>query len=246
MQKLLGTMRRAITDFNMIEKGDHIAVGVSGGKDSLALAAALSAYRRFSPQKFTLSAVRIDMGFADTDQSQALKLQNYIEQELGLYYSVVKTDIAEILFEARKEENPCSLCSKMRRGALNNQAKEIGANKIALGHHADDVIQTFFLSLFYEGRLSTFAPTAYMDRSEMGLIRPFIYVWEKDLKGVVNRLELPVLKNPCPADKHTQREYVNGMIKTVSKEIPFVRERVLGAIKHPERNNLWPELKLDK
>ena len=162
-------------------------------------------------------------------------------EKLGVPYYIVPTDIGEILFDVRKESNPCSLCSKMRRGALNNKAKEIGANKIALGHHADDVIQTIFLSLFYEGRFSSFAPTAYMDRSGIELIRPFIYVWEKDLKSVVAKLDLPVLNNVCPANKHTRREYINLLIKDIQKDVPFVKERMLGAIKHPERANLWPE-----
>lgn len=239
MQKLLSTMRRAITDYNMIKDGDHIAVGVSGGKDSLTLLTALKRYQRFSPEKFELSAVTVDLGFKDTDQGEVQALKDYCA-ELDVPYYIVPSDIAEIIFDARKESNPCSLCSKMRRGALNNEAKRIGANKIALGHHADDVIQTMLLSLFYEGRLSTFSPTAYMDRSQIEMIRPFIYVWEKDLKGVVNKLNLPVLHNPCPANKNTEREYTNELIKEISQHIPFVKARMLGAIQHPERNNLWP------
>ncbi len=240
MQKLLSTMRRAIGDYNMIKDGDHIAVGVSGGKDSLTLLTALKAYQRFSPESFELSAITVDLGFKGTDQNEVKALIDYTEK-LGVPYYIVPTDIGEILFDVRKESNPCSLCSKMRRGALNNKAKEIGANKIALGHHADDVIQTIFLSLFYEGRFSSFAPTAYMDRSGIELIRPFIYVWEKDLKSVVAKLDLPVLNNVCPANKHTQREYINLLIKDIQKDVPFVKERMLGAIQHPERANLWPE-----
>ncbi len=233
-------MRRAIGDYNMIKDGDHIAVGVSGGKDSLTLLTALKAYQRFSPESFALSAITVDLGFKGTDQNEVKALIDYTEK-LGVPYYIVPTDIGEILFDVRKESNPCSLCSKMRRGALNNKAKEIGANKIALGHHADDVIQTIFLSLFYEGRFSSFAPTAYMDRSGIELIRPFIYVWEKDLKSVVSKLDLPVLNNVCPANKHTRREYINLLIKDIQKDVPFVKERMLGAIKHPERANLWPE-----
>lgn len=240
MQKLLSTMRRAIGDYKMIKDGDHIAVGVSGGKDSLTLLAALKAYQRFSPENFKLSAITVDLGFKGTDQNEVQALVDYCKQ-IDVPYYIVKTDIGEILFDVRKESNPCSLCSKMRRGALNNKAKEIGANKIALGHHADDVIQTIFLSLFYEGRFSSFAPTAYMDRSGIELIRPFIYVWEKDLKGVVSKLKLPVLHNVCPANKNTQREYINNLIKDIQKDVPFVKERMLGAIQHPERANLWPE-----
>ncbi len=240
MQKLLSTMRRAIGDYKMIKDSDHIAVGVSGGKDSLTLLAALKAYQRFSPENFKLSAITVDLGFKGTDQNEVQALVDYCKQ-IDVPYYIVKTDIGEILFDVRKESNPCSLCSKMRRGALNNKAKEIGANKIALGHHADDVIQTIFLSLFYEGRFSSFAPTAYMDRSGIELIRPFIYVWEKDLKGVVSKLKLPVLHNVCPANKNTRREYINNLIKDIQKDVPFVKERMLGAIQHPERANLWPE-----
>lgn len=238
MQKILSAMRRAIEDYTMIEEGDKIAVGVSGGKDSLLLLTALKAYQRFSPQKFELSAITVDMGFKDTDKNEMQALVDYCKT-LDVPYYVVKTDIAEIIFDVRKEKNPCSLCSKMRRGALNTEANRLGINKIALGHHADDVIQTMFLSLFYEGRFSTFAPTAFMDRSKISMIRPLIYIFEKDVTGAANKLKLPVLHNPCPANKHTQREYINGLIKEISKEIPFVKERIMSAIQNPNRNNLW-------
>lgn len=235
-------MRRAITDYNMISEGDNIVVGVSGGKDSVALLSALRAYQRFSPESFTLSAVMIDMGFKDASAAQFQALCDYIEQ-LGVPFHVVKTDIAEIIFEARKESNPCSLCSKMRRGALNTKAVELGANKLALGHHADDVVETMLLSLLYEGRFSTFQPVSYMDRSKITLIRPFIYTDERDIKGLVSRKSLPIFKNPCPADKHTCRENIKTLIKSFQNDIPFAKERMLGAIYHPERNNLWEKPK---
>ena len=238
MQKILSTMRRAITDYNMISDGDKIVVGVSGGKDSLLLLTALKAFQRFSPAKFDLAAITIDMGFKDASVAEKQALSTYIA-ELGVPYYVVDTDIAEVIFEARKESNPCSLCSKMRRGALNNKAIELGFNKLALGHHADDVVQTMLLSLLYEGRFSTFQPVSFMDRSGITLIRPFIYTSESDVKGAVNKLNLPVLHNPCPANKHTQREYVNELVKRLTKEVPYARERMLGAIYHPERANLW-------
>lgn len=231
-------MRRAITDYNMIEDGDKIVVGVSGGKDSLLLLSALKAFQRFSPACFELSAITVDMGFKDASEAEKQALSAYIDN-LGVPYYVVETDIAEIIFESRKESNPCSLCSKMRRGALNNKAIELGFNKLALGHHADDVVQTMLLSLLYEGRFSTFQPVSYMDRSGITLIRPLIYTSEADVKGVVRKLELPVLHNPCPANKHTQREYVNNLVKRLTEEVPFARERMLGAIYHPERANLW-------
>ncbi len=231
-------MRRAITDYNMISDGDNIVVGVSGGKDSVALLSALRAYQRFSPESFTLSAVTVDMGFKDASQAQFQALTDYIGQ-LEVPFHVVKTDIAEIIFDARKESNPCSLCSKMRRGALNTKAVELGANKLALGHHADDVVETMLLSLLYEGRFSTFQPVSYMDRSKITLIRPFIYTDERDIKGLVSRKALPIFKNPCPADKHTCRESMKNLIKTLQEDIPFAKERMLGAIYNPERNNLW-------
>lgn len=238
MQKILSTMRRAITDYDMIKDGDRIAVGVSGGKDSLLLLSALKAYNRFSPERFELAAITIDMGFKNADEGEKTALKQYIA-DMGVPYYVIETDIAEIIFDLRKESNPCSLCSKMRRGALNNKAIELGFNKLALGHHADDVVQTMLLSLLYEGRFSTFQPVSYMDRSGITLIRPFIYTSEADIKGAVKKTDLPVLHNPCPANKHTQREYVNELVKRLNSEVPFARERMLGAIYHPERNNLW-------
>ena len=231
-------MRRAITDYDMIKDGDRIAVGVSGGKDSLLLLSALKAYNRFSPERFELAAITIDMGFKNADEGEKTALKQYIA-DMGVPYYVIETDIAEIIFDLRKESNPCSLCSKMRRGALNNKAIELGFNKLALGHHADDVVQTMLLSLLYEGRFSTFQPVSYMDRSGITLIRPFIYTSEADIKGAVKKADLPVLHNPCPANNHTQREYVNELVKRLNSEVPFARERMLGAIYHPERNNLW-------
>lgn len=231
-------MRRAISDYDMIKDGDKIVVGVSGGKDSLLLLSALKAYQRFSPAKFELAAITVDMGFKNASEDEKQALAAYIK-EIGVPYYVVDTDIAEIIFEARKESNPCSLCSKMRRGALNNKAIELGFNKLALGHHADDVVQTMLLSLLYEGRFSTFQPVSYMDKSGITLIRPLIYTSESDVKGAVRKLNLPVLHNPCPANKHTQREYVNNLVKRLTSEVPFARERMLGAIYHPERANLW-------
>ena len=170
MQKLLALTRKAINDYEMIADGDSIAVGVSGGKDSTALLAVLAAYKKFAPEKFELRAINIDMGFKDTDPAQVKALRDWCD-DIGVPLTVVKTDIAEIIFERRKESSPCSLCSKMRRGALNNAAIEAGCNKLALAHHADDVLGTFLLSLLFEGRLSTFAPKSYMSRTGVRLCR---------------------------------------------------------------------------
>lgn len=245
MQKILSAMRRAIQDYKMIEDGDRIFVGLSGGKDSTLLLRALAEYRRFSPEHYTLEAITIDMGLEQTKQEEMDALIAMCK-ELGVEHHLVKTDIAEIIFEARKEQNPCSLCAKMRRGALNNEIIRLGGGKLALGHNADDVAETMLLSLLYEGRFSCFAPTAYMDKKGISLIRPFIYSEEYDIKATVARLGLPIVNNPCPMNHESQREYMKGLIKTICKDIPFAKQRILGAIYHPERNNLWVKPQQDE
>lgn len=236
---LLSVMRKAINDRQMIQDGDRIAVGLSGGKDSLTLLAALAAYRVFSPEKFSLCAITIDLGFKDADFSGLIDFCRRAEVD----YHIEHTDIAEIIFDVRKETNPCSLCSKMRRGALNSVINRMGFNKLALGHHGDDVVETLLLSLFYEGRLSTFAPVSYMDRTGVTVIRPFVYAEEKNIAAASR--DFPVMHNPCPANHNTQREYMKKLIKTIQKDIPFAKDRMLSAVIHPERNNLW-EVKCDK
>lgn len=238
MQKLLGIARKAIMDYNMISDGDKIAVGLSGGKDSIALLAILNAYRRFSPEKFELIGINIDMGFEATDKSEVEALKKYCaDNEIELI--IHKTDIAKIIFEDRQEKSPCSLCSKMRRGALNSIAIENGCKKLALGHHADDVIETMFLSLIYEGRFSTFSPVSYMDRTGMTLIRPLVYAEEKYLSGLARRYSLPIVHNPCPRDKHTSREDMKDLIKELDTRYKDSKKRILNAIFDPSRNNLW-------
>ena len=239
MRKIIGCMRKAADDYAMIEEGDRVAVGLSGGKDSLALLTALSVYRRFSPVGFDLAAINVDMGFEKTSPAEREALSAYVE-ELGVPYYVEKTDIAEIIFDVRKESNPCSLCSKMRRGALNSKCAEIGANKLALGHNAEDLIETFLLSLVYEGRLSTFQPVSYMSRSGITLIRPLIYVNESDIRSAVKRLSMPVLHNPCPMNHTSRREYMKELCGQITRDVPFAKDRILGALTHPERNNLFP------
>ena len=239
MQKILSTMRRAITDYDMIKDGDRIAVGVSGGKDSLLLLSALKAYNRFSPERFELAAITIDMGFKNADESEKTALKQYIA-DMGVPYYVIETDIAEIIFDLRKESNPCSLCSKMRRGALNNKAIELGFNKLALGHHADDLIETLFLSLFYESRLSTFSPVTKLERKNITVIRPMIYIREKEIAAFAK--DKPIIHNPCPANKHTKRQYVKDLLKSLEKDNKKIKENVLGAITHPERNGLFDSI----
>ena len=231
-------MRRAVQDYKMISDGDRIFVGLSGGKDSVLLLAALAAYRRFSPQRFELAAITVDMGLKDTPISEDDPLSLYC-REIGVERHILKTDIAEIVFEARQEPNPCSLCAKFRRGALNSEIIRLGGGKLALGHNADDVAETALMSLLYEGRFSCFTPTAYMDKSGVELIRPFIYIEECDIIGAVNRLGLPVVKNPCPANHATKREYMKELIKRLNTEIPSAKQRIMGAVFHPERANLW-------
>lgn len=231
-------MRRAVQDFHMIEDGDKVAVGVSGGKDSLILFESLYRYSKFSPEKFSLIAVNVNMGFKETSAEELERLRAYF-REKDIPFFEEKTDIAEIIFDIRKESNPCSLCSKLRRGALCSVAAREGANKVALGHHADDVLETFLLSISYEGRLSTLAPTSYLTKTKTTVIRPLLYVDEKDIRGAARRLELPVVFNPCPADKHTRREYMKQLVENLRADIPDVRKSMLSAICHPERYNLW-------
>ena len=233
IQKQLSYMRKAINDFNMVQDGDKIAVGISGGKDSLALLTLLASYQKFSEHHFDLCGITIDMGFAENLYQP---VADYC-QSLSVPYHVVETDIAEIVFDVRKEKNPCSLCAKMRRGALNNKINELGYNKLALGHHQNDVVETFLLSLFFEGRFSTIQPVSYMSRSDVTLIRPMIYIEERDIVGLAR--ELPVVKSPCPADKHTQRENMKVILRDLSKHDPAISQKIAAAIMHPERYNLW-------
>ena len=234
VQKLLSPMRRAINDYKMIQSGDKIAVGLSGGKDSLALLTLLARYKQFSEHDFELAAITIDMGFT---KDAFAPLEKYCES-LGVPYHIEHTDIAEIIFDIRKESNPCSLCAKMRRGALNSKINQLGYNKLALGHHRDDVVETFLLSLFFEGRLNTMQPTSYMSRSQVTLIRPMIYLAEKDVASFAK--DLPVVHNPCPANKHTQRENMKELQKQLALTHPGIQENFANAIMHPERYNLFP------
>ena len=222
----------------MIQDGDRIAVGVSGGKDSMALLAVLAAYKKFAPEKFDLVAINIDLGFSETDADEVQRLRDYCENA-GVPLVIERTQIAQIIFEERKEKSPCSLCSKMRRGALNGAAIANGCNKLALAHHADDILDTFFLSFLHEGRLSTFMPVSFMDRTGITLIRPFIYVEEKYLAGLCRRYDLPIVHNPCPEDKHTRREDMKNLVEDLDKRFDCSKKLMLSALFNPSRNNLW-------
>ena len=234
-QKMLSIMRKGITKYKMIKNGDKIAVGISGGKDSVTLLKLMAEYKRFSPEKFDLVAISVDLKF-DGATSDFTKIKELCDTYKIEYY-VVDTQIGEVVFDVRKEENPCALCSKMRKGALYNKAVEIGCNKVALGHHADDLIDTFLLSLFYEGRLSTFAPKSYLDKTKLTLIRPLIMIKESDVISYSS--QIPVVKSKCPIDKKTKREMVKNITKDISKSVPNVREMLYTAITNPDRYNLF-------
>ena len=226
IKRVLSYVRRALDDYNMIEDGDKIAVGVSAGKDSLTLLCAMAEIRRFYPKKFELVAITVDMGFDGTDFEPIAKFC----QELDVEYKIVPTQISKIIFDVRKEKNPCSLCAKMRRGALYGYAKEIGCNKVALGHHFDDVVETFMLNLFYEGRLGCFQPVTYLSNTEITLIRPMLYMPEKDVKYFASKTELPIIKSPCPADGNTEREEMKKLLASLERENKGLRYRIFGAI----------------
>ena len=226
LQQLLSLTRKAVDTYHLIDEGDHIAIGLSGGKDSLALLYALHGLQRFYPKKFSLTAVSVDLGMEGFDLTPVTKMC----EELGISHHIIKTQIRQIVFEERKEKNPCSLCAKMRKGALNNEALRIGCNKIAYAHHQDDAIETMLMSLIYEGRFHTFSPYTHWDKTGLSLIRPFIYIRECDIIGFQNKYLLPVAKNPCPADGNTKRQYIKSMLANINRENPGVKERLFHSI----------------
>ena len=228
LQQLYSHVRKAVDDYHMIDDHDKIAVGISGGKDSLTLLYALNGLKRFYPHPFEIHAVTVDLGF---DNLNLTKIQALCE-ELDVEYSIVKTDIAQIIFEDRKQKNPCSLCAKMRKGALNEAIKKAGCNKVAYAHHKDDVVVTMLMSLIYEGRFHTFSPVTYLDRMDLTVIRPLIYMNEADVIGFVHKYEIPVVKSPCPADGYTKRQYAEELLAQLNKENPGVKERMFSAIQN--------------
>lgn len=236
LQKLMSFTRKAVDDYQMIQEGDHIAVGISGGKDSLTLLYALQGLRRFYPNKFKLSAITVDLGYEKCDFSPVVKLC----EELDVPYHIVKTDIAHILFDERKETNPCSLCAKMRKGALNDAVKELGCNKVAYAHHKDDIIETMLLSLIFEGRFHSFSPKTYLDRMDLTVIRPIMYVDEMDVIGFQHKYDLPVVKSRCPVDGLTKRQYAKDLLKELNQEHPGARNRMFTAILNGNIPG-WPE-----
>ena len=236
LQQLLSYTRKAVDEYQMIEEGDHIAVGISGGKDSLTLLYALHGLKRFYPKKFELSAITVNLGYEKFDVAPLKALC----EELGVPYKVVDTDIAHILFEERKESNPCSLCAKMRKGALNDAVKEMGCNKVAYAHHKDDIIETMLLSLLFEGRFHSFSPKTYLDRMDLTVIRPMMYVDEIDVIGFQHKYNLPVAKSRCPIDGFTKREYAKDLVKQLNHEHPGARNRMFTAVLNGNIDG-WPE-----
>ena len=214
LQRLLSYTRKAVDEYSMIQEGDHIAVGISGGKDSLTLLYALHGLKRFYPRKFDLSAVTVDLGFADFNLEP---IQNLC-RELEVPYKIVKSDIYDILFNVRQESNPCSLCAKMRKGALNEAVKEMGCNKVAYAHHKDDIIETMLLSLIFEGRFYSFSPKTYLDRMDLTVIRPMMFIDEMEVIGFRNKYSLPVVKGKCPVDGHTKRQYAKELLREIGLE----------------------------
>ncbi len=226
MQKVLSYVRRAVDDYNMISEGDRICVGVSGGKDSVTLALALHALSRFYPKKFEVVPITLSLGYEEMDFTP---LKSYFAEN-GMDLIIKETNIREILFDIRKEENPCSLCAKLRRGALHDAALEVGCRKVALGHHNDDALETFILCLFYEGRLHSFSPVTYLDRKDIHVIRPMLYMQEQDVVGFINRSGAPVVHNPCPANGYTKRQYAKELLSDLSRENRGLKERIFTAM----------------
>ena len=223
---MLSFVRRAVDDYNMIDEGDRIAVGISGGKDSLTLLETLAALRIFYPKKFDIVAITVDMGFDGSDFSEVAELC----RRIGVEYRVEKTDIAKIIFDVRKEPNPCSLCAKMRRGSLHSAAQEAGCNKVALGHHFDDAVETFMMNMFFEGRLGCFSPKSYLSNRKLTLIRPMIYATEKDVQYFTNKRRLPVVISPCPEDHATERENMKKLLASLERDNKGLRHRIFNAM----------------
>lgn len=237
MKEILGCIRRADQDFGMIKAGDKVAVGVSGGKDSLLLLYAMALYRKFCPEPFELEALTLTLGLEPFDVSGIRELCERLE----VPYTVRETEIGKVIFEERKEKNPCSLCAKMRRGALNELCVERGVNKLALGHHRDDAEETLLLSLFYEGRLHTFQPVTYLSRTGITQIRPMLYISEKNIIHQARVLNLPVVKSPCPADGYTKRQDMKELLDYICRKIPNARDQMLSALRNKEQYGLWDD-----
>lgn len=229
MQKLLSKTRQAINDFNMINDNDKIAVGLSGGKDSVTLLHILKNYQKFSPQKFELIAITLNPGGVDNGPLHELC------KKLDVPFYEIQTDIAKIVFDIRKEKNPCSLCAKLRRGALSDAAMKLGCTKVALGHHKDDAVETFVMAMFYEGRVNCFSPKSYMEKYNLSIIRPMVYIDEYMIKKTVKDNGYPIIKNPCIADGHTKRQEVKELIKNLQGTFPNLKEKLFSSLNNSQQ-----------
>lgn len=227
LKRLLSLTRKAVQDYDLIKDGDHVCVGVSGGKDSLALLTTLAYLKRFYPKRFELSAVTVSLGFKGMDFTPVINYCHDIEVPI----TIVESGIAEIIFDIRKEQNPCALCANLRRGAVNDYAGRLGCNVVALAHHKDDIIETALMSLFYEGRFYCFEPDTWLDRAKVHVIRPFLYVEESEIKSFANAVSLPVVHNPCPMDKTSSRAEIKSLIHTLERDNKFLRANIFGAVK---------------
>ncbi|MGQ9558416.1 MAG: tRNA 2-thiocytidine biosynthesis TtcA family protein [Desulfurispora sp.] len=238
LKHVLGKVKRAMVNFQMLQDGDRVAVGLSGGKDSGVLLYLLHQVRRTAPLDFQLYGIFLDLGFGlDTGP-----LQDFCDR-LGVPFIHQMTDIGEVVFETRQEKHPCALCANLRRGALNNKARELGCNKVALGHHLDDVVDTFFMSLFYNGQLRTFMPTTYLDRADLYMIRPLVYLPQEYVVEIAALARVPVLENPCPASKNTKRQEVKQLVTMLRQNYPELRERCISALHSADLQNLWGDIK---
>lgn len=233
MQKLLSKARQAIKDFDMIQENDKIAVGLSGGKDSLTLLHILKNYQRFSPQKFDLIAITLNMGGIDNSPLYSLC------DKLEVPFYEIQTDIKEIVFDIRNEKNPCSLCANLRRGALNDNAKKLGCTKVALGHHKDDAVETLMMSMLYEGRISCFSPKTHLDRKDITVIRPMVYIDESSIKKIAKDQNYPIIENPCPANGKTNRQNIKDLLSEINSSIPGSKKHIFGALNNSEKLFIW-------
>lgn len=240
MQKLLSKTRQAINDFNLIEENDKIAVGLSGGKDSITLLHILKNYQRFSPKKFDLIAITLNPGGVDNSP-----LHTFCK-DLNVPFYEIQTNIKEIVFDIKKEKNPCSLCAKLRRGALNDNAQKLGCNKVALGHHKDDAVETFLMTMFYEGRINCFSPKSYMDKYDLTIIRPMVYIDEYMTRRASREYSYPIIENPCIANGHTKRQEMKELISTLNKDFPHLKQNLFGALNNSDQLFIWDKDEIKK